>query len=62
MKEFIVIFLILLWTALGVGWIINLVDFIRLDFKPPYKAEIIRGIGVVTGLGGIVGWIPIQDN
>ena len=44
------------------GWIICFVKFIQLDFEAPYKAEIVYGIGTVTSLGGIVGWIPIDDT
>ncbi len=47
--------------TLGIGWIRNLVQFTNLDFKEPYKAEIIRGIGLVS-YGGIIGWIDIKDN
>ena len=38
------------------GWVQCLIAFIHCDFNPSYKAEIIYGIGTVTGLGSILGW------
>ena len=48
---------ILLWLGivllLGVGWVMNLIALINCDFKSPYKAEAIRGVGVfVAPVGG----------
>lgn len=45
-----------------IGWINNLVLFVESDFKEPYKREIVRGIGVFTGLGSIIGYINIKDG
>lgn len=56
-----IIFTIIIVVILIIGWIMNVVKFINLDFKPPYKAEIIRGVGL-TPLGGIIGYINIKDN
>ena len=55
------------WIAvviiLAVGWIINVVSLCQCDFEPSYKAEVIRGIGVlVPPVGGIVGYIDIEDG
>jgi hypothetical protein len=62
-KSLFVILVIALILLPIYGWISNFVQFVHLDFKPPYKAEIIRGIGVVTVLPGIIlGFVPIQDN
>lgn len=44
------------------GYVMNFVYFVGLDFNEPYKAEIIRGIGVLSGVGAIVGYIDIKDN
>jgi hypothetical protein len=46
---------------LGIGWMKNLIKFIHLDFKAPYKAEIIRGISL-SPIGTITGWINIEDK
>jgi hypothetical protein len=45
-----------------VGYIMNIVKFVKCDFEAPYKAEIIYGIGIGTGLGGVIGWININDE
>lgn len=45
-----------------VGFVRNIVRLCYCDFEAPYKAEIIRGIGIfIPPVGGIVGWINIPD-
>jgi len=57
--------LLLFFTAIImlplIGWVMNLVKFTQLDFKAPYKAEIIRGV-CITSCGVITGYIKINDN
>lgn len=44
------------------GWGLNLMKLTQTDFQPPYKAEVLRGIGVVTVVPGIImGYIDIED-
>ena len=50
------------WILFFIGYLTNLVKFIKCDFEPSYKVEIIRGLGVITGLGGIIGYIPLEDK
>ena len=38
------------------GWAQCIYKFCNCDFKESYKAEIIYGTGIVTGLGGVIGW------
>ena len=46
-----------------VGWILDIAKLIgNTDFKAPYKAEVIYGIGAATGAGAVIGWINIKDN
>lgn len=45
-----------------VGYILNVVKFIRADFKAPYKVEIIRGISLIPPIGAVTGWIKIEDK
>lgn len=46
-----------------IGYISNIVKLVRLDFNQPYKAEVIRSLGVVVApLGVITGFIHIEDN
>lgn len=50
-------------VVLTIGWAINLFKLIQCDFKPPYKAEIIRGAGVIIPpVGGIIGYLPILEE
>ena len=45
------------------GWISNFVKFVQADFSPPYKLEVLRGIGVITVIPGVImGFIEIQDD
>jgi len=38
------------------SYIACIVNFLWCDFASPYKAEIIYGIGLFTGLGSLYGW------
>ncbi len=54
---------IILGITLGIfGYIRNIVKLTKLDFKEPYKAEIIRTIGLIPPVGAITGWINIEDK
>lgn len=44
-----------------VGWVKDVVKLVHTDFKSPYKAEVIYGVGAVSPLGAITGWINIKD-
>lgn len=57
------VFGIALFIAAGFGWINNLVGLFQTDFEAPYKAEIIRGVGVfVPPVGVIAGYVDIADG
>jgi len=48
---------------LGSGWVLNIVKLTKLNFKPSYKVEIIRSIGVILPpIGSVLGWMSIKDN
>lgn len=54
---------VLIWLALISGYFMNIYKLIQCDFKAPYKAEAIRGVGVATGVvGAFVGWFDIKDG
>jgi hypothetical protein len=39
-------------------WIVNFIQFINLDFEPSYRDELVKGLGVFTGIGsGITVWM-----
>jgi len=48
--SFIIVILLL------IGEVKCVVKFFSCDFEKPYKAEIIYGISIVTGLGSIAGY------
>lgn len=54
--------LIIICLLFTIGWILNIVKLTKLDFKAPYKAEVIRIIGITPPVGGIVGYLKITDN
>jgi len=39
-----------------------IVKFISCDFKESYKAEVVYGVAMVTGLGAVVGYLNIEDG
>lgn len=53
-----------LTICLTIGWFLNLFKIINeCDFEAPYKAEAIRIVGVFAApVGGVVGWIDIEDG
>lgn len=58
---FIVFFILGISLLAFIGYIANLEQFLKCDFQKPYRTEIIRGIGVISPLGCITGWIKIED-
>lgn len=53
---------LIFWLACFIGYFMNVAKLIRCDFKAPYKAEVIRVIGVFTGVvGAVAGWMEIED-
>lgn len=53
MKKFLMGLLII--VIFMSGWVRGIVRFCECDFKESYKAEVIYGVGVVTGLNVILG-------
>jgi len=54
-----IILYILMMIGFMYGYVNNIVQFVKCDFKPPYKAEVIRTVGIFTGLGFIFGHIEL---
>lgn len=45
------------------GYVNNIVKFTKCDFKEPYKAEILRGIGIaIAPVGMVEGYLTIDDG
>lgn len=55
-------FYIIFWIVFAIGYVLNIVKLVKADFKEPYKVEVIRTISIVTGIGGIVGWINFDEE
>jgi hypothetical protein len=48
---------------IGALWVTNIVRLTQLDFEAPYKAEVIRSIGVViVPVGAVLGLVDIADG
>lgn len=52
---------LILGVILGLGWAMNLIKFLSLNFESPYRAEMIRLLGVITPLGTVIGYLHIVD-
>lgn len=61
LKELGVIFIVIAGIILT-GWVKNIVKLTRCDFKAPYKAEFIHGVGLLPPVGMITGWIDVKDG
>lgn len=44
------------------SWGLNIYKITQLDFEPSYKAEIIRGVGIVPPIGAVVAWFDIGEE
>lgn len=54
--------IVLLFLAGTAGYVMNIVKIFGTDFASPYKAEVIRAVGVfVPPVGAIAGWFTIED-
>lgn len=61
MKKLILIWLLVV-VGLGAGYVRGVVKIVHCDFKAPYKAEVLYGVGICTGLGAVIGWFNIADG
>ena len=45
------------------GWCLNIYKLCYLDFNAPYKAEVVRVIGVFTGpVGSVIGYLNFDEE
>lgn len=50
----------ILFLVAAIGWGLNIYKLVtECDFRAPYKCEIVRSIGTIPPIGGIVGWISL---
>lgn len=46
-----------------IGYVSNIVKLCHCDFQAPYKAEVVRGVGVAIPVVGMVtGYMKIKDG
>lgn len=58
----VLIVIVVIGLVGGIGYVRNIIGLTRCDFQAPYKAEVIRAVGVVVPpVGAIVGWIGVED-
>ena len=61
MGKFFIAVAVIVGTCIG-SWVGNIISLTRCDFKAPYKAEIIRGVGIpVAPVGIVVGFISNKN-
>lgn len=53
---------LLLVVVLIIGEVLCVYKFFTSDFEPSYKREAVYGIGAVSGLGCVIGWMDIEDT
>lgn len=44
------------------GWGMNVHKLTQLDFASPYKAEVIRGVGLFPIFGAVIGYTTIGEE
>lgn len=66
MKQFLFLLLGIAFTFIFVfgmvGWCKNAYRFTQLDFEAPYKAEVIRGLGLFTPIGPVAGYFYFDEE
>ena len=55
-------FMLVFWLVVVVGWAGNIYKLVHLDFEAPYKAEIVRSLGVLPPVGAVVFWIDLEEE
>lgn len=57
-SSLITAFIVGLYLYLVVAWIINVFQFVALDFQEPYKEEFVKAAGIlIPPLSGITVWL-----
>lgn len=58
MKTLFIVAIVLI-VVIGTGWVKNIIKLSDCDFKEPYKAEVIHGLGLIPPIGMVTGWMDI---
>lgn len=59
---FLVVFFWLAVFVGVVGYIMNIVKFEQLDFEEPYKAEVVRTVGLIPIVGIFTGYMTFEEE
>ena len=51
--------ILVIWLLAIVGYVLNIVKLVQCDFKSPYKAEVIHGVGVITPISIVTGYLNL---
>tara|TARA_R110002167_G_scaffold22007_3_gene79171 strand:- start:317 stop:517 length:201 start_codon:yes stop_codon:yes gene_type:complete len=59
--KFLGLVFLIIYSLGALGWCLNLYKLTQLDFASPYKAEVIRIVGI-TPLGAVAGWMELEEE
>lgn len=55
----ILVIQLIIIVVIGTGWVKNVIKLSECDFKEPYKAEVIHGVGIFPPVGMVTGWLDV---
>lgn len=54
---------VVLMLSILIGWFMNVFAVFKLDFQEPYKAEVVRVLGIVIPpVGGMAGYVTFEEE
>lgn len=56
------LFVLAFKVCMFIGWILSIYKAVTCNWEPVGKAEVIYTVGAVTPLGGVIGWLDIEDK
>lgn len=57
MKAYGALFILMMWAAGLIGWVMNIVDLFDQSFTPLTAVAVLRVVGIfVPPLGAVMGW------
>ena len=61
MRAAVILYAALIFAGIF-GWGMNVYKLTQLDFASPYKAEVIRSVGLFPVFGAIIGYMTIGEE
>ena len=55
----VMVFGVVIFVVVAVGWVKNIIKLSDCDFEAPYKCEVVHAVGVVPPVGMITGWLDV---